>query len=520
MPSEPVIVDEYPLAYGQRTMWFVQRLAPDSAAYNVLAAFRVRGQLDVEAFVDAWQRLTDRHEALRTTYHDVDGVPVQRLHARLPIESQVVDVVGQGQAEVQAKVAADAHRPFDLQSGPIVRLRLYRCSEAADEHVFLLAIHHIAIDATALGFLLGELGRVYPALRDGKEPPELPALPWSFGDFVHWQLERLEGPGGAELRQRWYRRLSASPPQLNLPFDRPRSTVQTFGGAMPSATYAPDLVERLRAVGQKVDVPLRAVFLAAFQALLYRYSGQTDILVGSPVSGRTRPEMDRLVGFFVNTIVIRADLSAATAGTLTFRDLLRHVGERFAEAEAGQDYPFTLLVEQLQPDRSQGQSPFFQVLFVLYGGEPVVKDAPDPGQLQRMMQGEGGSLATGDLQLEAMPVKGESSMLDLSLLMHANETPDGTRVDANFQYNTHLFDGSTIDTLMADYRTLLEAVASNADRPVAGLPASLGVAERKVSEEAVQRLSQAQTGKLDDVRSRAQERLQRRGQRRVRWKKA
>jgi condensation domain-containing protein len=448
---------DHALSYGQRALWFVQRLAPGATAYNVNLAARA-GELDAAAFRAAWQALADRHPALRTTYPTVAGQPVARVHPRLEIDFAAVDAGGWPDTEIEARLAAEAHRPHDLERGPAVRLSLLRRSEA--EHALLFGMHHIGVDFTSLALLIDELGALYAARRQGREAA-LPPLSAAYEDFVRWQADLLAGMGGEELLAYWRGRLAGAPPALALPADRPRPRVQGFRGGLHQERFAPDLTAALKALAAAQGVSLSTLLLAAFQALLHRYTAQQDVLVGSPVPGRGPLGFADVVGYFVNTVVLRADF----AGAPTFRALLARTRQRVAEALAHQDYPFPLLVERLRPQRDPAVPPFFQVFFVLYEGSEQ--------RIVRLLTGEGGAaLDVGGLALAALALPGQAAMFDLSLLM----CDAGDRVVANFQYSSDLFDPSTIARLVADYTALLAAVAADPDRPVATLPASLGAA--------------------------------------------
>lgn len=448
-----------PLSYGQRSLWFVQRLAPNATAYNISLTARTSG-VDPEALRDAWQALADRHGALRTTYPAPGGNPVARVHPRLPVDFAVVDAAGLAPAELEERVTAEANRPFDLSQGPIVRLRLFETG--GGESTLLVGIHHIAVDFTSLAVLLDELAAAYAARRRGEEP-RLPDLPVPYEQFVRWQEGLLAGPQGEELLSYWRGRLAGAPSVLALPSDRPRPRLQSFRGGLQAVEIGPELVVPLKALAEAEGTTLAALILAAFQALLHRYSGQQDVLVGSPVPGRSLPELRDVVGYFVNTVVLRADL----AGAPTFRRFLARTKARVEEAQAHQDYPFPLLVERLRPDRDAAASPFFQVFYVLYGGNEE--------RMMRLLTGQGGAtLDLGELVLRPYPLPGRAAMFDLSLLL----CDAGDRVAGALQYGTDLFDPATAATIVADLAALLAAVAADPDVAVAALPASLGEARK------------------------------------------
>lgn len=449
---------DIPLSYGQRALWFVQRLAPEATAYNFNLTVRVRGLRDVPVLVAAWQALADRHPALRTTYPAPGGNPVGRVHDRMPIDVAVVDASAWSAEELDRRLGEEAHRPFRLDEAPVVRLRLFRTG--AEEAVTLVSLHHIAIDFTSLAVILEELGTLYD------QPGDLPPLAATYEDFSRWQAEMLAGPRGEELWTAWRNRLADAPPVLDLPFDHPRPRTQTFSGGALDVVLPESLIRGAKELAAAEGTDLETLLLAAFQALLHRYTGSDDILVGCPVPGRPWLELREVVGFFVSSVVVRSDFSGAPS----FRAALARAQERVTEARAWQDYPFPLLVERLRPRREASVSPIFQVFFVLYQGQEE--------RILRLLSGQGGgTLRTGGLTLEPYPLGGRASMFDFSLMM--SESND--RVAATFQYNSDLFEASTVARIADDYAALLAAVLADPGQPVATLPASLGEARRSAS---------------------------------------
>ena len=451
---------DIPLSYGQRALWFVQRLAPDATAYNVSLPARAR-DLDPVAFRAAWQALASRHPALRTTYPALAGQPVGRVFSDLEIDILEEEAAGWSAEALERRLEDEAHRPFDLQQAPALRLRIFRLP--GEEALSLLSLHHIRIDLASLAVLVDELGAAYAAAREGKDL-SLPSPAAAYEDFVRWQAETLAGARGEELWSFWRGRLAGAPPALALPVDRPRPRAQTFGGGSLETVFGPELTLPLKTLAAAEGVSLSALLLAAFQALLHRYSGQQDILVGCPVPGRGRPDFRDVVGYFVNTAVVRGDFS----GQPGFRATLRRVHGRFEEALEHQDYPFPLLVERLRPPRDPGCPPLFQVLYALYEGEEE--------RVSRLLMGQAGDALDlgGGLRLSPWPLPGRAAMLDLALLM----SDAGDRIAASFQYNTGLFEAATIARLAGDFAALLEAVLDDPDRAVESLPASLGEARR------------------------------------------
>jgi Condensation domain len=457
---------DIPLSFGQRALWFVQKLAPGATAYNVSLPARARN-LDLPAFRAAWQALADRHPVLRTTYPAPGGSPVGRVHAHFPVDVVEIDATGWSAEELDRRIAEEAHRPFRLEEGPVVRLRLFHRPEG--ETVTLPALHHISIDFSSLAVLLDELGTLYDAAREGRTAT-LPPLAATYEDFARWQSGMLAGPRGAELEALWRSRLAGAPAALDLPTDHPRPRTQTFRGGSLDLLVPEDLTRGAKALAAAEGVDLGTLLLAAFQALLYRYTGQDDVLVGCPVPGRPEAALREVVGYFVNSVVVRGDF----AGAPSFRAALSRIRDRVEEARAWQDYPFPLLVERLRPQRDPSVSPFFQVLFVVYEG--------DEERVLRLLTGQGGAtLETGSLELAPYLLGSRAAMFDLSLLM----SDAGARVAASFQYNSDLFEAATIARLADDYVEVLAAVLADPGRPVASLPASLGVARQSVSNQQV-----------------------------------
>lgn len=460
-------VRDIPLSYGQRALWFVQKLAPNATAYNVSLPARAR-HLDLAAFRAAWQALADRHPVLRTTYPAPGGAPVGRVHARFPVDIAEVDATAWSAEELERRLTEEAHRPFRLEEGPVVRLRLFHRPDG--ETVTLPSLHHISIDFSSLAVLLDELGTLYDAARINAartgRSVELPPLAATYEDFARWQGGMLAGPRGQELEALWRSRLAEAPPALELPTDHPRPRSQSFRGGSLDVLLPADLTRGAKALAAAEGVDLSTLLLAAFQALLSRYTGQDDISVGCPVPGRPAPELREVVGYFVNSVVVRSSF----AGAPGFRAALGRVRQRVEEARAWQDYPFPLLVERLRPQRDPSVPPFFQIFFVLYAGEEE--------RVVRLLTGQSGAvLRTGSLELEPYILGGRAAMFDLSLLM----SDAGEHIAASFQYNSDLFEAATIARLAEDFAELLAAVLADPGRPVASLPASLGEARRSAS---------------------------------------
>jgi amino acid adenylation domain-containing protein len=439
------------LSFAQERMWFLQRMQPESAFYNITAVVRLSGALHVAALERALGEVVRRHESLRTVFREADGAPVQVI---APFGGFALPVEDVGDADDADRRAADeAARPFDLAAGPLFRPVLLRVD--ADEHVLLLSIHHIVTDEWGLEVLFRELAAAYAAFRDGGDPA-LPALPVQYADFAAWQRDHLRGEV-LEQRLGWWReRLAGAPALLELPTDHPRPAVQSYRGDSVHAALPVELRARLEALGRREGATLYMVVLAAFQALLARYTGADDVVVGSPVAGQTRREVQDLIGFFTNTLVLRTDLS----GDPSFAEALRRVREGSLGAWQHQDVPFERLVAELQPGRSLAHAPLFQVFFVLQDADRSAAELPGV----RMRRGYAGT---------------PTSKYDLTLSI----APGDDALHASIEYATDLFERATIERMMGHVRRVLEQVCDDPDTRLSALELLDGDERRRVVEE-------------------------------------
>ncbi len=433
-----------PLSFAQQRLWFLDQLQPGSTAYNLPAAFRVRGPLDAEALERALGEVVRRHEALRTTFSSAAGRAVQVVHPaggfRLPVLDLRDREEAAREAELRLRVDAEEATPFDLAAGPLLRVLLVRLGER--EHALLLAMHHIVSDGWSTDVMVREVAELYEAFREGRPSP-LPELPVQYADFAAWQRDRLAGATLEGQLAWWRERLAGAPPALELPTDRPRPRLPgPEGGSRPLAV-PPELADALRAFAQREGSTLFMALMAAWQALLGRHAGQTDVSVGMPIAGRTRVETEGLIGFFVNTLVIRTDLSGGPDG----RALLRRVRETMLGAYQHQDLPFEKLVEELGVERSLGRTPLFQALLSL--GEA-----------------RGGVPRLAGAVLEPIRVAGSTAKFDLSLSL----ADDGGRLGGALGFRAELFDPATADRLLERFVVLLRGMAESPDTPVAELP--------------------------------------------------
>jgi amino acid adenylation domain-containing protein/FkbH-like protein len=444
-----------PLSRGQRALWFMQRLAPESTAYSIVSALRIVSELNVVALRNAFQALTDRHAMLRTTFSVVAGEPVQRVYDRMTTSFAQVDASTWTRSELEQYVDRAVHRPFDLEAGPLLGVTLLK--RAATEHILLIAVHHIISDLWSLAVLLQELGAIYQSEVSGS-PNVLALSPVDYKDYVRWQEKILSSDEGARLWSYWQSQLAGDLPVLEIPTDRPRPPVQTYRGTSHTFKIGPELTEKLKQLSHANAATLYMTLLAAFQVLLHRYTNQEDFAVGSPTAGRSLAGLARIIGYFVNPVVVRADLS----GTPTFESFLGRVRHTVLNAFDHQDYPFALLVERLQPIRSPRVSPLFQTMFVLQKA-PVLNDE---GMAALAVGEVGARMKAGGLTLESMTLDQRVAQFDLTLI--ATEINGG--LSASLQYNTDLFDAVTIARMASNLEVLLAAIVANPRQEVAVLP--------------------------------------------------
>ncbi|KRP58774.1 amino acid adenylation domain-containing protein [Pseudomonas trivialis] len=420
-----------PLSYAQERQWFLWQLEPSSAAYHIPSALRLKGQLDTAALQRSFDTLLARHESLRTRLRQDPDRTVQVIepHLALPITLAEVD-----ETRLQARVEALIAEPFDLQQGPLLRVALLRL--AADEHVLVLVQHHIVSDGWSMQLMVEELVQLYAAYSQG-EDVQLPALPIQYADYALWQRNWMEAGEKERQLAYWREMLGGEHSVLELPFDRPRPAVQSHQGARLAFELAPELSEGLKALARQQGVTLFMLLLASFQTLLHRYSGQEEIRVGVPIANRNRSETERLIGFFVNTQVLKADLH----GQMSVEQLVQQTHQRALEAQAHQDLPFEQLVEALQPERSLSHNPLFQVMF---------NHQTDVGQAQVQQQ-----LPT--LLVEGLAWESKTAHFDLDL--DIQESAEG--IWATLGYATDLFDAGTVHRMARHWQNVLRGMVAN-----------------------------------------------------------
>ncbi|MEZ0372951.1 MAG: amino acid adenylation domain-containing protein, partial [Candidatus Sericytochromatia bacterium] len=430
------------LSCAQERMWFMDQLQPDSALYNIPLAFRLKGRLDADALENAFQVLIRRHASLRTRFESHADQVFQVIDAETAFRLEIMDFshLPDPEAEAFAQARTEAHTPFKLATGPLIRVRLLKI--AADTHLLVLNLHHIVSDGWSLGLLLQELEQVYAGFCQG-EAAALPVLTHQYADYAHWQSEYFASESFRTQLDYWKQQLAHAPALLQLPYDRPRPAIESYRGARAPFAFDRDLTEALLALAQREGVTPFMLLLAAFQVLLHRYSHQGDICVGIPIANRRLREVEPIVGLFVNTLVIRGDLESAPA----FRDFLQQIKTRCLDAYAHQDLPFEKLVEELNPERSLSHHPLFQVMFAL-------QDAA------------GASLTLAGLEASRHEPGGELSKFDLSLDLTLKEACLAGRIE----YNRDLFDATTITRLLGHFEQLLQAIVAQPETPVGSLP--------------------------------------------------
>jgi len=432
-----------PLSYAQQRLWFIDQLEPGGTSYNVHGAVEIDGPLDTQELKKSLQEIVRRHESLRTRFVPDEGGPRQLIDVEAGIDLPVIDLSSLPANEREQETKKLAHsamsEPFDLTRGPLIRVKLLRLE--AQRHVLLLVMHHIISDGWSIGLLEREVSALYGAFAAG-QPSPLPELPIQYADYSVWQKKYLSSEVLEKKLEYWKQQL-AGLETLELPTDRLRPAVKTTNGAAIPLNLPAELTGKLKDLARQETATLYMLLLAAFQVLLFRYTDQADVAVGSPVAGRTRSETESLIGCFINNLVLRTDLS----GDPAFTQLLQRTKEVTLEAFAHQDVPFEKLVETLQPERNLARTPLFQVMFVL-------QNAPRS------------DLQFGAAKVKTLPIETSTTKFDLTLVL--GETSCG--MDGLLHYNTDLFEAATIERMAGHYQTLLAGIVSGAERSISELP--------------------------------------------------
>ncbi|NIR48175.1 amino acid adenylation domain-containing protein [candidate division KSB1 bacterium] len=437
-------MNSFPLSFAQQRLWFLDQLEPNNPTYNIPAAFRLKGRLNVPVLEKSLTEIQRRHKVLHTKFVAVEGKPAQVIIPEMFVKLSVLDLQelleSKRETEMWRLIQEEVQRPFELSEGPLWRTTLFRLAD--EEHVLLLTMHHIISDGWSIGLFTREMIAHYQAFLSGNVPM-LPELPIQYADFALRQREWLKGHELEAHLSYWRQQLSGVPPTLELSTDHPRSAVQNFQGARQSIELTKELTQALKKLSLKEGGTLFMTLLAAFEVLLCRYTGQEDLSVGTPIANRDQEDIENLIGFFVNALVLRVDLN----GNPTFRKLLARVREVALVAYDHQDLPFEKLVEELQPQRDLSRSPLFQVMFSLQNTPSRSLDLPE-------------------LTLEHLDVYNGMAKFDLTVYMW--EEANGLR--GVFEYNTALLEAPTITRMIAHFKNVLQGVVSNPDQRLSDLP--------------------------------------------------
>ncbi len=433
---------EIPLSFAQERLWFLDQLHPENALYNVPTAIRIHGDLNCKALKRSLETIIQRHEVLRTTYRLFNEAPVQEVHDSFELNLPLVDMTASGAAErereVQLQMKEYAAHPFDLKKDLMLRAALFRM--AANEHIFFLNIHHIACDEWSMGVFFKELAQVYSSIVCGR-PHALSEPPVQYADFSIWQRESMAAGLLQKQLAYWKGQLSGDLPVLELPTDYPRPAERTFQGAKVKRAFTKEFSEVIATRCRKENVTPFIFFLASLKALLYRYTGQEDLVIGTPIAGRNRMETEDLIGFFVNTLALRSKVSAEAG----FREHLARVREITLSAFANQDIPFEKVVEEVQPDRSAAQNPIFNVMFAV--------------------QNRGGKIDIPGLQVSVEEVETDTAKFDMTLVVQ--DSAEGFVV--LLEFNTALFSPHTASRFLLHFESLVGAILANPGEPIASL---------------------------------------------------
>jgi non-ribosomal peptide synthetase component F len=432
-----------PASFAQDRLWFLDQLEPGTAAYNLVRAFRINGPLNVNALTSAIGAVIERHESLRTIFESVDGEARQVVLSDVDVQVPILNLADLPESEREREAlriaSEEGKRPFDLTRGPLLRTVLLQVSR--DQYILVLAMHHIITDGWSISILFRELAHCYEAYASGREP-ELPELPIQYAEYAQWQREYIAGEVLAKQVQYWKNKLAGAQTILDLPTDRPRPTTHSWHGATEELIFESQVRAALKEFAQSEGATLFMASMAAFQALLWRYTSQDSILVGTPTAARSQIEIENLVGFFVNTLVFRADFTP----DVTFRELVRQVRACALEAYAHQDVPFEKLVEELVPQRSMNTSPLFQVMFTFQNIPKQVFEISG---------------------LKMKELEFETGIAKFDLAVEAFEDDEDDEFHCRFEYNTDLFEKQTILRELGHFRNLVNAVLKNPDEPLA-----------------------------------------------------
>lgn len=444
----------YPLSPGQEAMWLIWKIAPESVAYNIFITAKIHAYLEIAVVNRVWQKIIEKHPILRTTYTSYEGKPVQQVNQQENFKVEVIDASDWSEDELVEKIYAIADRPFNLEKDSVLRVNLF--TRSAEEHILLLTMHHIASDMWSYDLLLREFQALYPGEVEQVSQPQTEAAPDSlnenktYANFLQWQAEMLSGTRGEKLWQYWQQQLAGELPVLHLLPDKPRPPVKTYQGASYIVKLDEQLTEKLGHLASASNTSLYQILLTAFYVQLYRYTNQTDILIGSPMRGRTAKEFKEIVGYFSNLTVLRVSVQE----NATFTELLAQVGKIVRQAQKHQDYPFSWLADKLQPQRDTSRSPLCQVSFAW--------------QAQTWCEAKNNSLhlQKSVMQMEPYLLGQRGAHLDLSLMVREAQGV----LEPCWQYNTDLFDTATIERMAKHFVRLLNSIVLNPQQPISQLP--------------------------------------------------
>ncbi len=433
-----------PLSFAQQRLWFLQQLEPQNTSYNNFAARYLRGKLNIKVLENSFNEIIDRHEILRVSFRVIDGQPLQIIAPKLTINIPIIDVRELSEElqniKVQEIILAETEKPFDLTQSPLLRISLIKLAQ--ETHILLFSVHHIVTDAWSMGILFRELSHLYNCFCDEK-PHSLPTLSIQYVDFSAWQKNWLAGEIGKNQLIYWQEKLKNSPPSLNLPYDFTRPQIQTFRGKKEVSKLSKTLSDRLKFLSNQEGVTLFMLLLAGFKTLIYRYTGQEDIAIGTPIIGRNLSKVEELIGFFINTLVLRTTFK----GNQTFKQLIKQVRQTALEAYTYQDIPFEKLVEELKPERDLSRTPFFQVWFNMINIEDI-------------------SFNLSGVEVEKIAAPYMSSKFDLTIYLQ--EQPEG--INIQWVYNQDLFTATTIKSLNQHFQNLLESLVTNPEQSLIKIP--------------------------------------------------
>ncbi|MBT3234195.1 MAG: AMP-binding protein, partial [Calditrichaeota bacterium] len=439
-PIQPLAGNKnLPLSFAQQRLWFLDQLEGGSSAYNMPAAFQMKGPLHIKGLEQSLTEMVRRHEVLRTVFLQLNGSPIQTINPPETMIIPLIDLQHLSRKEQESKtrrlIAEEAKCPFDLARGPLLRASLLRLDD--NSHILLVTMHHIVTDGWSIVIFIKELASLYSAFSKG-ETISLPELPIQYADYAYWQREVLQGETLETLLDYWKQQLAGAPPLLELPLDRPRPALQSFRGSFIPFELDSLHMDGMKKLSREAGATLFMPLLTAFATLLSRYSGQEDIVVGTPIANRNRAEVEGLIGFFANTLALRIRLS----GNPTFRELLDQVRETTIGAYEHQDLPFEKLVEELQPERHLSYNPLVQVVFVL---QNIPLNAPTPALKLR--------------GLDLTPMEFDHGTVRMDLEVHLWEVPEGCK--GYFIYNTDLFDAATINRMIGHFQSIVKSVSFN-----------------------------------------------------------